>query len=152
MNLRFLIGLALCMQLTACSEATNGTGTISKRIGEVVHTPGATEVDLRKLPTFGWEYFYVSKPGVTREAVCQLIRASRTTCGRIVRIEKAPEDHVYLLFGLNGQLTHIELHALANGQFDMQSPEESVPKSKAVFNIRRSSSASGVERIVLEPK
>ena len=148
----FAFGFALCALISGCSEMRNDTGTISKRIGELVHTPGATEVDLRALPTFGWEYFYVSKPGVTREEVCKLIGAGRNTCGRIVRIEKAPDDHVYLMFGLNGQLTHIELHALANGRFDMQIPTEGFPKSKAIFRVRRSSSGSGNDTILLEPK
>jgi hypothetical protein len=31
------------------------------------------------------------------------------------------------MFGLNGQLTHIELHALAGGQFDVQVPAEASP-------------------------
>jgi hypothetical protein len=118
----------------------------------VVHMPGAKEVDLSTLPTFGWEYFYASSPGATREEVCKLIGAGRNVCGRIVRIDKAPDDHVYLMFGLNGQLTHIELHALANGRFDMQFPAEGFPKSKAVFKVRRSSSGSTVDTILLEPK
>jgi hypothetical protein len=130
----------------------NSTGTIIKRIGEVAHTPGVTEVDLSKLTTFGWEYFYVSKLGVTREEVCKLINAGRNVCGRIVRIEKAPDDHVYLLFGLNGQLTHIELHALSNGHFDMQVGEEGHPKSKSIFKVRRNLSGSGNDVIFLEPK
>src|SRR5262245_42409969 len=144
--------LALCALSLSCSEMLNDTGTISKRIGEVVHTPGATEVDLGKLTTFGWEYFYASKPGITREEVCKFIGAGRNVCGRVVRIEKAPDDHVYLSFGLNGQLTHIELHALANGRFDMQFPEQGFPRSKAVFKVRRSSSGSGTDSILLEPK
>jgi len=130
----------------------NDTGAISKRIGELVHNAGTKEVDLRALPTFGWEYFYASKPGVTREEVCKLIGAGRNVCGRIVRIEKAPDDHVYLLFGLNGQLTHIELHAVASGRFDMEFPATGFPKSKAVFTVRRSSSSSGADTIYLEPK
>jgi hypothetical protein len=138
--------------MAGCSEMRNDTGTISKRIGELVRTPGTSEVDLRALPTFGWEYFFVSKPGVTREEVCKLIGAGRNVCGRIVRIEKAPDDHVYLLFGLHGQLTHIELHALANGVFDMQVPAEGFPKSKAVFRVRRNSSGSDHDTVLLEPK
>ncbi|MCH7345480.1 hypothetical protein LZ017_19050 [Pelomonas sp. CA6] len=144
--------LASCVLLLGCSEASNGTGSISKRIGEIVHTPGATEMDLRKLPTFGWAYFLASRPGASREEVCKLIGAGRNVCGRIVRIEKAPDDHVYLLFGLNGQLTHIELHALANGHFDMEFPAEGLPKADAVFRIRRSSTGSGPDTIFLEPK
>ena len=150
--MRFTVGLVLCALIASCSEMRNNTGIISKRIGEIVHTPGTTEVDLRALPTFGWEYFYVSKPGVTRDEVCKLIGAGRNVCGRIVRIEKAPDDHVYLMFGLNGQLTHIELHDLANGRFDMQIPAEGFPKSKAIFRVRRSSSGSENDTILLEPK
>jgi hypothetical protein len=59
---------------------------------------------------------------------------------------------VYLAFGLNGQLTHLELHALANGRFGAQFFSEAFPKSKAVFAIRRSSSGAGRDFIVLEPK
>jgi hypothetical protein len=150
--MRSTVVALLCALSFGCSEMRNDTGTISKRIGEVVHTPGVAEVDLGKLTTFGWEYFYASKPGITREEVCKLIGSGRNVCGRIVRIEKAPEDHVYLIFGLNGKLTHIELHALANGQFDMQFPENGFPRSKAVFKVRRSSTGSGTDAILLEPK
>jgi hypothetical protein len=135
-----------------CSEATNGTGMISQRIGEIARTPGTNEVDLSKLTTFGWEYFYALPPGSTRDDVCNFIRAGRNVCGRIVRIEKAPSDHMYLLFGLNGQLTHIELHAVENGQFDMQFPDGGQPRQKAVFKIRRSSTTGGKEAIILEPR
>lgn len=47
--------VATCALLLGCSELLNGTGMISKRIGEVVHTPGSTEVDLAKLATSGWD-------------------------------------------------------------------------------------------------
>jgi hypothetical protein len=149
---RLGVGLLLCAFAAGCSEARNETGTISKRIGELVHAPGTTELDLRTLPTFGWEYFHVSRPGVTRDEVCKLIGAKRNACGRIVRIEKAPDDHVYLMFGLNGHLTHLELHDLANGRFDMEVPAEGFPRSQAVFRVRRSSSGSGKDAILLEPK
>ena len=135
-----------------CSEAANGTGTISKRIGEVVHAPGATEVDLAKLTTFGWEYFYAFKPGATREEVCKFIDAGRNVCGRIVRIERAPDDHMFLIFGLKGQLTHVELHAVENGEFDMPFTDQVHPRSKSVFRVRRSSSGTGKDAILLEPK
>jgi hypothetical protein len=147
------VALALAAVLIlGCSEARNSTGTISKRIGDVVHTPGATEVDIGKLTSFGWEYFYALPPGTTREEVCQFIGASRNVCGRVVRIDRAPEDHMFLIFGLGGQLTHIELHALENGRFDMQFPPEGQPRSKSVFRIRRSSSGTDKDVIDLEPK
>src|SRR5262245_17896622 len=150
--LRLLSLLLAAALVLGCSEAGNSTGMISKRIGEVVHAPGATEVDLGKLTTFGWEYFFVFKPGTTREEICKVIGANRNACGRIVRIDKAPDDHMFLLFGLNGQLTHIELHAVANGVFDMQINEQGHPRSKSVFRIRRSVSGGGREAIWLEPK
>ena len=146
---------AVCLLATAmlgCSEMRNGTGSVSKRIGEIVNTPGAKEVDLAKLTTFGWEYFYASRPGATRDEVCRFINAGRNVCGRIVRIEKAPEDHVYLMFGLGGKLTHIELHALSNGHFDMQFGEQGHPKARSLFRIRRSLSGSGSDVVLLEPK
>ncbi len=152
MRLSLLSHLLVAALLFGCSEARNSTGTISKRIGEAVHTPGATEVDLTKLTTFGWEYFYAFKPGTTREEVCKFIGANRDVCGRVVRIDKAPDDHMFLIFGLNGQLTHIELHAVENGQFDMPFTEQGHPRSKSVFKARRSSSGTGKDIVYLEPK
>jgi hypothetical protein len=69
--------VALALVLLVCSEMRNDTGAISKKIGEIVHSPGAKELDLRTIPTFSWEYFYVSKPGATREEMCKLIGAGR---------------------------------------------------------------------------
>lgn len=135
-----------------CSEFRNSTGTISKRIGEIVHAPRATEVDLSKLTTFGWEYFYAFKPGATREEVCKFIGAGRNICGRIIRIEKAPDDHMFLVFGLNGQLTHVELHAVENGLFDVPFTDQGHPRSKSVFRIRRGSLGTGKDVVFLEPK
>ena len=73
---------------------------------------------------------------ISRDEVCEFIGAGRNRCGRIIRIDRAPDDHVYLVFALNEQLTHIELHALANGQFDPPLPETGLPKSNAVFRVR----------------
>jgi len=144
--------LLLTPLLLACSEVRNSTGMVSKRIGEVVHSPGAVELDLRKLTSFGWEYFYATKPGLSREEVCELINAGRSTCGRIIRIGKAPDDHVYLLFGQAGNLTHVELHAVKNGVFDVQFIDGGYPKDKAVFRIRRSPSSGEADSVLLEPK
>lgn len=148
---RLLSALVIILQLAACSEATNGTGTISQRIGEAARTPGATEVDLGKLTTFGWDRFYTLKPGTTREQVCEFVNAKRNVCGRVVRIEKAPADHMFLIFALGGQVTHIELHALANGQFDFAIPESGFPRASSIFKVRHNSSGSG-EIIWLEPR
>jgi len=149
--LRPALAIALVALSVACSEATNGTGSISKRIGEVARSPDTREVDLSKLTTFGWDRFYALKPGTTREEVCQFIGAKRNVCGRIIRIERAPADHMYLVFALEDQLTHVELHALENGQFDFSFPKAGQPRSASVFKVRRSLSGSG-EVIWLEPK
>ena len=100
--LRPALAIALVALSVACSEATNGTGSISKRIGEVARSPDTREVDLSKLTTFGWDRFYALKPGTTREEVCQFIGAKRNVCGRIIRIERAPADHTCTLFSLSG--------------------------------------------------
>jgi hypothetical protein len=153
MRLARLAAVVLASALAiGCSEMRNGTGAISQRIGEVVHTPGSAEVDLGKLTSFGWDHFFAFKPGTTREEVCRFIGAGRSVCGRIVRIEKAPDDHMFLIFALHGQLTHIELHALENGRFDMQFAEGGHPRSKSIFRIRRSLSGADKDRILLEPK
>lgn len=141
-----------CALMCGCSELLGGTGMISKRIGEVVRTPGSTEVDLTKLTTFGWDRFHVVKPGTSREEVCQLIEAGPDICGSIVRLEKVPDDHEYLVFGLDGRLTHLELHALANGQFVLRPNERGYVRARSVFQIRRSSNGAGKETISLEPK
>ena len=134
-----------------CSQFRNSTGAISKRIGEVVHTPGARRVDVAALTTFGWDRFYVFRPGATREDVCAFIRAGRNVCGRVVRIAKSPDDHMFLVFGLKGQLTHIELHAVENGAFDLEVPPDGIPRESSTFKIRRSTSAEGKDSILLEP-
>lgn len=140
--------ITLVVLAAACSEATNGTGSISKRLGETARAQD--EVDLRKMMTFGWDRFHVLKPGTTRVEVCAFIGADRRHCGRVVRIERAPADHMVLLFSLGGQLTHLELHALANGQFDMTIPPEGFPRDAALFRVRRNATAAG-EALWLEP-
>lgn len=146
-----LLAVLLTGLSSACSEMRNGTGMVSQRLGDAVREPGAREVDLGKLTSFGWAYMHVSRPGVTREEICAWIRAKRNDCGRIIRIEKAPDDHVYLLFGQGGRLTHVELHALSNGVFDMEMPEGGLPRERAVFRIRRGAGPEGREAVWLEP-
>jgi hypothetical protein len=140
--------LALCLALAACSEVANGPGMISQRVGDIVRDPSAREVDLAKLTSFGWDRFVVFKPGTTREEICDFIGAGRNHCGRIVRYTVVPEDCVAIAFALNNKLTHIELHALANGRLDFSTPPRSQPRSAAVFRIHRETS----ERTWLEPK
>lgn len=145
--------LSLVLALAACSEATNGTGMISQRIGELAHDPGTRELNLAKLTSFGWDRFYVFKPGTPREEICRFIGASRNNCGRVIRYLAVPSDSAALVFALGGQLTHTELHALANGQFDIAPGDaQGIRKQAAVFRIRRSSSSTGADHIVLEPK
>lgn len=141
-----------CVLLLGCSELLNGTGMISKRIGEVVRTPGSTEVDLAKLTTFGWDSFQVLKPGTSREEVCHLIEIRPEGCDSLVRVEKVPDDHMYLVFALGNRFTHLELHALANGQFALQANGASFSRTRSVFKIRRSSNGSGKDTIQLDPK
>ncbi len=147
---RYLIATIVVI-LAACSEASNGTGSISKSIGAAARYPGASEVNLSKLTSFGWDKFYVFKPGTTREQVCSFIGANRNQCGRIIRVPNAPEGHVFMIFGLGSQLTHVEMHSLENGQFDVNFPDAGLPKAAAVFTVSRSTSGSS-EVIRLQPK
>ena len=146
--LRRCATLALCLVLAACSEVANGPGMISQRIGERVRDPAATEVDLGKLTSFGWDRFIVFPPGTAREVICETIGAGRDYCGRIIRYTAVPADCVALAFALDNQLTHTELHALANGRFAFTPPTGGQPRTASVFRIRRETS----ERIWLEPK
>ena len=150
MLLRLLTLLFAVALASACSEAINGTGMISKRLGEAARAPGTTEVNLGDLTTFGWDSFYAFKPGVTREEVCQFIRAGRNACGRIIRVQRAPADHTFIIFALRGQVTHVEQHALANGLFDFAFPESGQPRSASIFRVRHSTSG-GADVIWLEP-
>jgi len=148
---RVFLVIALSL-LAACSEVTNGTGQISKRIGEIVRDPTAKQVDLAKLTTFGWDRFYFFKAGTTREEICKFLGANRNTCGRIFRYQSVPADSMTLLFGLNGQLTHTELHALSNGNFEILKGTEGLSKEACIFRIRRGSTGTERDTVWLEPK
>ena len=133
--------------VAACSEATNSTGTISKRIGEAARSPGAKEVDIGKLTTFGWDRFYVFPPGATRDEMCKFLNAPRPVCGRVIRLERTPDAHVAMVFDLRGQVTHFEFHALQNGRFDASFGDNGIPRSASVFRIRQN---PGTEELWLE--
>ncbi len=142
-----LVVISIICCLAGCSEATNSTGMISKRIGDAVRTPGAREVRLSELTTFGWDRLYVFPPGATREEMCKFIGAGRNNCGRVIRVEKTPESHVAMVFDLQGQVTHFEFHALKNGQFDIDFGPQGIPKSMTNFRVRHS---TGTGEIRLE--
>lgn len=145
---RVLAAFTLCLAAAGCSEVANGPGMLSQRLGERVRDPAATEVDLAKLTSFGWDRFVIFKPGTTRDVICNFIGAKRTQCGRIIRYTVVPDDCVALAFALNDQLTHTELHALANGRFDVAPLPGGLRREASVFRIRRETS----QRIWLEPK
>ena len=147
---RLILALIATVSVVACSEATNGTGQISKRIGEVVHDPAAREVDIAKLTTFGWDEFYIFKPGTSRAEICEFIGAKRNSCGRIIRYQAVPNDSMAFAFGLNKQLTHTELHALSNGRFESNAGGKAYTRSASVFKIQRSSTGTSNDEVRLE--
>jgi hypothetical protein len=152
-SLRHLVPVAIVALLIAVFYQTmNGTGMISQQIGEAVHAPGAQELDLAKLTSFGWDRFYYFKPGTSRDEICDFIGAKVNRCQLLVRYEVVPDDSNALVFSLNGRLTHMELHAVANGEFDFAAGREGFAREGAVFRIRRSLSGVDQERIFLEPK
>lgn len=142
---------AVAWLVAACGEFGGGTGQISQNIGAITKDPKATEVDLPKLTSFGWDRFHFFRAGTTREEVCKFIGADQNSCGRIVRYPTVPPGSMALLFSLNGRLTHIELHALENGQFNLSPGEDGHPRSASVFKIRRSPSGTGQDAIWLIP-
>ena len=142
--------LALVALLVACSELGNDTGQISQRIGDLARNPETKEVRLAELTSFGWDRYFLFKPGTKREQICEFIGANRTNCGRVIRYEAVPSTHVALVFGLGKNLTHTELHALVNGRFDLQPSENGYPKESAVYKVRRSLSGTEQE-LWLEP-
>jgi hypothetical protein len=150
--LGFRLVVILCVVLAACSEATNGTGMISQRIGEAARKPDTKEIDVSKLTTFGWDRFYFFNAGTPRDEICKFMGANRTNCGRVIRYQVVPEGSVTMLFAMKGRLTHTELHDLENGKLDLVPKEDGFAKEDLVFRVRRSPSSNGKDSILLEPK
>lgn len=148
---RALLAAAVCA-LAACSEVTNGTGLISQRIGEAVREPGVREVDIARFTTFGWDRVRYLPSGTPRDEVCRAMGANRKYCGRVIRYDAVPADAVTLLFWLDGQLTHTELHALANGRLDFAPGGDGLPRASAVFRVVHRVQADGHDDIVLAPR
>ncbi len=146
-----LAPVALAFAFVACSELGNDTGQVSQRIGELARNPQTRQISLADVTSFGWDRFFVFQPGTKREEICQFIGAKRTNCGRVIRYESVPATHVALVFGLGNQLTHTELHALANGRFDLPPSERGYSKEAAVFKVRRAL-AGAEQEIWLEPQ
>lgn len=138
--------------LAACNASPNSAGQISDRIGEIANDPSSQEVDLPKLTSFGWDRLFMFKAGTPREEICRFLSANRHSCGRVVRYEAVPSGHIALLFTLGPQLTHIELHALANGEFDVDPGPQGLPKSAAVFKVRHVASTGDAPIAHLEAR
>ena len=146
-----LASLALSAMLAACGELGNDTGQISQRIGDLARNPETKQINLAEVTSFGWDRFFIFKPGTKREEICQFIGANRTNCGRVIRYDSVPTTHAALVFGLGNQLTHTELHALSNGRFNLPPSERGYPKEAAVFKVRRALSGAEQE-LWLEPQ
>lgn len=147
-----LAAAALASLLAGCGLAPNAAGQISERIGAATRAPEVRELDLATLTSFGWDRLHLLKAGTTRSALCRFIGAGRTQCGRIVRFERVPEGHSALVFALaDGQLTHLELHAEANGRLDVDIPPEGLPKARCRFRVRHVATAGPEPQVVLEP-
>ena len=143
---------AAAMLLLACSELMGGVGPISKRIGEKAREPTTSEVDLGKLTTFGWDRVYFFKSGAPKKEICDFIQADEKECPRIVRHESVAGESMTLVFSLRDSLTHVELHLLENGRFDVTQTKDGLPRENAVFKIRREIAADGKSVYWLEPK
>jgi len=147
--MRILI-LAMALILSACNAAPNSAGQISERIGQAANDPSTKELDLSKLMSFGWDRLHLFKAGTTKEEICRFLNAGRNTCGRVVRYEVVPADHVAMLFTLGDRLTHLELHAMANGVLDVNVPEGGLPREACRFAVRHVASTGTVPVAVLE--
>jgi len=153
MRLRSRLGMLFAVSaLAACNVAPSSAGQISERIGQIANDPSNKEVDLTKLTSFGWDRLFMFKAGTTHEEICKFLNANRNTCGRVVRYEAVPSDHIAILFVLGYQLTHIELHALANGEFDVIPDPSGLPKSSCIFKVRHVASTGAAPVAHLEPK
>lgn len=150
MRRRLFTALVAATWLSACNVAPNSAGQISERIGKVANDPGSTELDLPKLTSFGWDQLHFFKAGTTRDEICKFLNADRNTCGRVVRYEIVPADHVAMLFTLGYRLTHLELHALSNGVFDVDLHAGRLARSACMFKVRHSPGPPAVS--YLEPK
>lgn len=142
----------LVASLIACSEVTGGPGQISQKLGAATSDLSAKEVDLAKLTSFGWDRLFLFKAGTQRKEICQFIGAKPGLCERVLHFESVPAESMALLFGLQGQLTHAEVHSLSNGRFDVTPTEAGIPKEACVFKIRRDSSPDGTTTVWLEPR
>lgn len=132
----------LLLLLSACNATSNSAGQISERIGQVANDPASRQLDLPKLTTFGWDRVHFFKAGTTRDELCRFLNAGRNVCGRVVRYEVVPAEHVALLFTLGEHLTHLELHALSNGVFDVDFNAGGLPRSACVFQVRHTAGAT----------
>ena len=153
MHLRSLLGtLLVASAVAACNVAPNSAGQISERIGQIANDPSNKEVDLTKLTSFGWDRLFIFKTGTSRDEICKFLNSNRNTCSRVIRYETVPSDHIAILFVLGYQLTHIELHALSNGEFDVDPGPSGLPKSSCIFKVRHVASTGATPVAHLEPK
>ncbi len=151
-GIRSLAGWVLaCGALSSCGLAADSAGQISERIGGIARSPDSRELDLAGLTSFGWDRLFVLKAGTPRSALCRFIGAKRNQCGRVVRFEAVPAGHQALVFALaDGQLTHLELHAEANGRLDVDIPAQGLPKARCRFKVRHVASTGQEPQAVLE--
>ncbi|MGY4828188.1 hypothetical protein ACVNIS_06400 [Sphaerotilaceae bacterium SBD11-9] len=150
-HLSRLVLLTITVLVGAC-DLVNGAGHISQRIGETAKDPSASEVDIGKLTTFGWDRMYLFKPGTPKKKVCEFIEANEKYCDQVVRQESKEGESMTIAFSLANQITHIELHLLENGRFDMNPDDKGIEKSLAVFKIRRETDPNGKTMVYLSPK
>ena len=143
--------LLVALALSGCNDLIGEPGQISQRIGEAATAPSAAEVDLSKLTTFGWDTLYLFKSGTPRKEICAFIGAKENHCNQVIRHESVAGESMTMLFGLKGQLTHAELHALSNGRFDIAPSRNGIPKAACVFRIRKEVAPDGKAVVWLEP-
>jgi hypothetical protein len=148
----FIVTIVISLSAVACGELSSGAGQISQRIGEAASDPSVKEVDLGKLTTFGWDRVYFFKPGTPRKEVCVFIAARDGLCERVIRHQSVAGESMTIVFALKNQLTHVELHSLSNGRFDVTPTEAGMPREASVFKVRREPSTDGKAILWLEPK
>jgi hypothetical protein len=137
---------------SACSDPFGGAGHISKKIGDMARDSNVSTIEVARLTSFGWDHMHFFKPGASKQEVCDFIGADKRVCDQIVRDESREGVSMTIAFSLKHRMTHVELHLLENGRFNIRPTAEGVEKSAAVFAVHRETAPDGKTVIALEQK
>jgi hypothetical protein len=142
----------LCGLLVSCDPSGYLSGPVGKALRNEVRERKQREIDLVSMVPFKWDELFLFEPYSPRSEVCKELRLKESECSSIVKSESTDDGQMLLVFKLEAQIVHTEMHIRFNGDFTPLDFKQPITPTTAKFRVQEEGhSASGKPWLRLRP-